>query len=130
MRAFGLVGIIIVLATVLYLYKAQLTGTGSTEGLTMGTNNPRAAADMAGVKNDLMAMAQAERAFMALNGRYATLEELESGGHIYVNPKGRLGYTYEADIGDRGFVIRAVYNGPATGMPNFSVNETMQISQR
>jgi len=127
----SLLGLVLVMAIGLFIYRSYFTGSGSSGGgVTMGTNNPRAAADIAGVKNDLMAMAQAERAFMALNGRYATLEELQSGGHMYVDPRGRLGYTYSAEITENHFAITARYSGPATGMPELSIDETMQITRK
>ena len=127
----GLIGLILALGIGMFIYRAQLTGGGTPESsITMGTNNPRAAADLAGVKNDLMAMANAERYYMALNGKYATLEDLQSEGHVYADPKGRLGYSYSIEISGNHFVITARYHGPATGMPELSVDETMQIMQR
>ncbi len=123
----GLIGLLVTLGIGMFIYRAQFTGKSS---ITQGTNNPRAAADLAGVKNDLMSMANAERSYMALNGKYATLEELSSEGHINVNREGRLGYTYSIDISGNHFVITASYHGPATGMPELSVDKTMRISQR
>ena len=125
----GLIGLILTLGIGMFIYRAQFTGT-SESSITQGTNNPRAAADLAGVKNDLMSMANAERSYMALNGKYATLEELSSAGHINVNREGRLGYTYSIDISGNHFVITASYHGPASGMPELSVDKTMRISQR
>lgn len=127
--ALGLLGLVVVVAISLFLYRSYFTESGGVP--MMGTNNPRAAADITGVKNDLLAMAQAERAFQALNGRYAPLEELRSSGDLLLDPaRGRQGYTYLADISDRHFTITATYSGPATGMPTLSVDETMQITQR
>jgi len=125
----SLLGIILAVAIGLFLYRSYFTGSGGVA--TMGTNNPRAVADVAGVKNDLNAMAQAERAFMALNGRYVALEELQSSGNLLIDPaRGRQGYTYSAEVSERRFTITATYSGPATGMPTLSIDETMQIIQR
>ena len=97
----------------------------------MGTDNPRAAADITGVKNDLLAMAQAERAHMALSGSYASLAELHSSGDLVVDPaRQRQGYSYMAEVSDRHFTITAIYSGPATRMPTFSIDETMEITQQ
>ena len=124
----SLLGLLVVLAIGLFLYRSYFTG--SNDAATLGTNNPRAVADVAGVKNDLMAIAQAERSFMALNGRYAPLEELRSSGNLLLDPaRGRQGYTYSADVADSHFKITATYSGPATGMPALSIDESMQISQ-
>lgn len=40
---------------------------------------------------------------LTLIGRYASLEELKDGGHMYVDPRGRLGYSYSAQIGEPQF---------------------------
>jgi hypothetical protein len=126
----GVLGLVVTLAIGLFIYRSYFTG--SSGGLaTMGTNNPRAVVDVTAVKSDLNAMAQAERAFMALNGRYAPLEELKSNGNLLIDPaRGRLGYTYSAEVSDRHFAITATYSGPATGMPVLSIDETMQITQK
>jgi len=124
----GLLGLVLVLGIGLFIYRSYFTGSGGAA--TMGTNNPRAVADITGVKNDLNAMAQAERTYQALNGHYASLEELYSSGNLATDPaRGRLGYTYSAEVSERQFKITASYSGPATGMPTLSIDETMQISQ-
>jgi hypothetical protein len=125
----GLIGLLIVVGIGLFVYKTYFTaGSGAA---TMGTNNPRAAADITGVKNDLLAMAQAERQNQVLNGRYATLEELHSSGDLVVDPaRTRGGYSYSAEISSGHFTISATYSGPATGMPTLSIDESMQIASR
>jgi hypothetical protein len=131
MRALmGLLGVVIALAAGQFVYRSYFTGS-SGDAVTLDSNNPRAVADVAGVKNDLMAMAQAERAYMALNGRYASLDELQRSGHLQIDPaRGRLGYSYSAHVSDRSYVITASYSGPATGMPTLSINESMQITEQ
>jgi len=125
----GLLGLVMALAIGLFIYRSYFTG--SSGDLTMGTNNPRAAADITGVKNDLLSMAQAERAFQALNGRYAPLEELRSSGNLVIDPaRGRQGYSYSANVSGNSFTVTATYSGPATGMPTLSIDETMQITER
>jgi hypothetical protein len=124
----GLLGLVMTMAIGLFIYRSYFT---ANEGaLTMGTNNPRAVADVTGVKMDLNNMAQAERAFLALNGHYGSLEELQSAGQLSMDPsRGRQGYAYSADVGERNFTITATYSGPATGMPTLFIDETMQIAQ-
>jgi hypothetical protein len=62
MRALmGLLGLMIVLAIGQFVYRSYFTGP-SGDAVTLGSNNPRAVADVVGVKNDLIAMAQAQRA--------------------------------------------------------------------
>jgi hypothetical protein len=130
MRALmSLLGLVIVLVIGMFIYRSYFTGaTGAAT--TLGSNNPRAVADVTGVKNDLIAMAQAERAFMAFNGRYAALDDLQKSGDLLIDPaRGRLGYSYSSQVSDRSFTITATYSGPATGMPMLSIDESMQVSQ-
>jgi len=123
----SLLGILIVVAIGMFIYRSYFTGPTD---VTQGTGNVRAAADITGVKNDLLAMAQAERAYMALNGRYASLDELHSSGNLLVDPaRDRQGYYYSSQVSDRSFSITATYSGPATSMPMFSIDESMQITQ-
>ena len=128
MRALGsLLALLAVVAVGLFIYRSQFTGPGD---VTQGTGNVRAAADITGVKNDLLAMAQAERAHLALNGSYASLDELHTTGELSVDPqRDRQGYTYSAELGDRTFTITASYSGPAD-MPTLSIDESMQVTQR
>lgn len=130
MRALmSLLGLVIVLAIGQFIYRSYFTGP-SGGAATMGTNNPRAIADVTGVKNDLLAMAQAERAYMALNGRYASLDDLHRSGDLLIDPaRDRQGYYYSAQVSDRSFLITATYTGPATGMPTLSIDESMQVTQ-
>ena len=131
MRALmSLLGLVIVLAIGQFIYRSYFTGP-SGGAATMGTNNPRAIADVTGVKNDLLAMAQAERAYMALNGRYASLDDLRTSGDLLIDPaRDRQGYYYSAQVSDRSFLITATYTGPASGMPTLSIDESMQVTQQ
>lgn len=125
----GFLSFVIVVGIGLYIYRSYFTADQGA--VTMGTNNPRGAADITGVKNDLMAMAQAERNYQALNGKYVSLDQLVSDGSLTVDPgRGRQGYTYSADVSDGGFKITANYSGPASGMPTLSIDQTLQITQR
>ena len=126
----GLLSLVFVVAIGLFIYRGYFTGS-SGDVLTRGTGNPRAAIDITGVQNDLLAMAQAERSYQALNGRYAPLDELRSNGSLVIDPaRGRQGYTYSSDVSETHFTVTATYSGPATGMPTFSIDETMQITER
>ena len=124
----SLLGLVVVLGAGLFIYKSYFTTDQAA--LTMGTNNPRAVADVTGVKNDLIVMGQAEKQYHALNGNYVPLDQLVSEGSLNMDPKrGRQGYAYSSSVSDSGFKITANYSGPATGMPSLSIDDTMQISQ-
>jgi hypothetical protein len=125
----SLIGLVVVVGIGMFIYRGYFTAGGGA--VTMGTNNPRAAVDISGVKSDLTAMAQAERTNQALNGNYAPLEELHSNGNLLVDPaRNRDGYTYSAQVSAGHFSITATYSGPASGMPTLSIDETMQVTSR
>lgn len=124
MRAVGIVALLGVMATGLFVYRSAITGSSD---VTQGTGNVRAAADLTGVRTDLLAIAQAERGHMALNGGYASLEDLRAAGELSIDPRvGRPGYTYSAETGAQTFIITAKYSGPAN-MPTLTIDERMQI---
>src|SRR5215471_12379111 len=96
-RVFGLLGVLIALGIGGYIYMQQ------TKGVTMGTNNPRAAADITGVKMDLINMAQAERAYFARENHYASLEDLHAAGDLAVLKDHRDNYKYSATFSENSF---------------------------
>ena len=126
----GVVGFVALLAGIaagVLVYRSSFIGAGD---VAQGTGNVRAAADVVGVKADLLAIARAERAHMALTGRYASLDELHASGDLTLDPRrGRPGYAYSAEVRDRTFTVTASYTGPAD-MPTLSIDESLQISQR
>lgn len=123
----GLVALLVALGIGMFIYRSQFTGAGD---LTQGTGNPRATIDITGVKNDLLRMAQAERAFWAINNRYASLEDLQASGDLTVDPqRGREGYTYSATYAEQTFTITATYSGSAAAMPSISIDQTMQLTE-
>jgi hypothetical protein len=125
-RLFGFVALIIVVAVGAYLYMHQTQSV-----MTAGTSNPRATVDLIGVKNDLLAMAQAERAHNALHGDYVSLDDLRAQGELTMTRTNRGPYTYSADVSSGSFRIVATYSGPeGSGLPRtISIDPTMQISQ-
>ena len=123
-RLFGFMGLLAAVAAGAYIYSHQAQATA------MGTNTPRAVVDVVGVRNDLLAIAQAERRRFALEGKYATIDELMSSGDLLLPAKGRGPYTYEADLSATGFRIQATCaGGPAQGCASrgISVDETLQV---
>ncbi len=127
-RMLGFAGLLVVLAVGLYIYSKQVTAV-SPAGDAAAT--PRATIDVAGVKNDLLAIGNAERGEFALNGKYASLDDLRSSGAISLPQNGRGPYQYSVEITDSGFRVVASYTGePAAGVPHtLTLDETMQIKQ-
>ncbi len=123
-RILGLLGLVIALAIGVYLYTRQAQ---SASGVA-GAGSPKAAIDVTGVKNDLLAFANAEKQNYALEGKYLSLDELRAKGTAI--PAERRGpYTYAAEIGDSGFRVVATFSGdPIPGAPrSLSISETMEI---
>lgn len=125
-RAFGFITLIIVVAAGAWIYMRQTQSV-----MTAGTSSPTATVDLIGVKNDLLAIAQAERSHAALQGSYVSIDDLRSGGDLTMQRNNRGPYTYSAEISDSGFRVVATWTGPENaGMPKtLSIDQTMQISQ-
>ncbi len=122
-RAFTLVGVVVVLAVGFYFYAHQTAGPD-------GAATPKATIDLAGVKSDLLMLANAERGQLALDGKYATLDELVAKGSVPAGRTRRPPDSYSADVnGAAGFRITATYEGPPDqGAPQrVSIDESMQI---
>ena len=124
-RTLGFVGLLIVLGIGAYIYMRQ------TQAVTPGgsTATPRSTIDVVGVKNDLIALANAERRHFAAEGKYVSIDELRSNGDISMQTKQRGPYSYSAETSDTGFHITATYSGPPNaGVPRtLGIDETMQL---
>ena len=126
-RAFGFVSLIIVVGIGAYIYMRQTQGV-----MSAGTSNPTATVDLIGVRNDLLAIAQAERSHAATQGSYVSIDALRSQGDLTMTRDNRGPYNYSAEFSDSSFRIVATYSGPEnSGMPHaISVDQTMQVSQQ
>ena len=119
-RTFGFLVLLIVVAVGGYLYSRQ------AQSLSQIGNAPLSTVDVIGVRNDLMALANAERRYWVSNAKYASLEELRKNGDTYV--PSRSHYTYSADASETSFKISATYSGPDPKAPKrISVDETMSL---
>ena len=126
-RAFGFLTLIVVVAAGAYIYMRQTQSV-----MTAGTSSPTATVDLIGVRNDLLAIAQAERSHAALQGSFVSIDALRSGGDLTMQRNNRGPYNYSSEISDSGFRIVATYSGPEnSGMPlSLSIDQTMQITQQ
>src|SRR5215469_7918237 len=91
------VALISVLAYRLYFSKMQSPETGT----------PVQTISVVGVKNDLLAIAQAERAYQAEHGSYGSFEELKSAGAMSMLRDGRDGYFYSVETSASSFQVTA-----------------------
>ena len=119
----GVLGVVLAGAIVYYLYSVQFS---RVEGGLPQVQQ----IDLVGVRSDLISYAQSERVFLATNGVYGTLEQLQQSGNV--NPAGihRRGYIYEAEVdGARHFrIVARPADQSEPVRPTLSIDETMQIS--
>jgi hypothetical protein len=123
-RFFGFLGVIIVMGAGMYIYSRQ----AQSDSAAAGANNPKAAINITGVRTDLMTIAQAERGYFALQGKYASLDELISSRSMSV-ARQRPPYSYEVETSSGTFRVVATRTGDAdSGTPaELSVDENMQF---
>ncbi|MGA2358063.1 MAG: hypothetical protein ABSF66_03625 [Terriglobales bacterium] len=120
-RVFGFVGTIVTMAIAMYIYSLQVKTL--TPGA--GSGNPEEVATMTGVKNDLIAIANAERGYLATQGKYASLDELISGNYISIKGE-RPPYIYDVETTSSSF--RATATRSTKGAPaQLWITETMQV---
>jgi hypothetical protein len=119
-RGVGFVVVVLAAAVGTFLYMKQ------AQPLSQNGAAPTSTIDVIGIHNDLMAMAQAEKRYWAVHAKYASLDELRSGGDTHIPT--RPNYTYSAEATDTGFTISAMYSGPDKRAPKrISVDETMAV---
>ena len=121
-KALGFIGLLIALAVGAYIYSKQASS------LAPGGQAPKTTIDTAGVRNDLVAIANAERRRLASDGKYVSLDELRSNGDISMPSNSRGPYTYDVEVSDDGFKVTATYSGPDANAPKvMSIDQNMQI---
>jgi hypothetical protein len=127
MKAGGaILGLVIVVAIIWFVMKSQFSQGPA------GAQPPAETIDVVGVKSDLLAIAQAERMYLASHGSYVSVDELQQDGSITFSGANRRGYSYTADVDDgQHFKITARPSDPAkASWPTLSIDETMQVTQQ
>jgi len=121
-----ILGLVIVVAIIWFVVKSQYT-----QGPT-GGQPPKEVIDVVGVRSDLLAIAQAERMYLASHGSYVSVDELQQDGSISFSGTNRRGYSYTAEVDDgQHFKITAKPSDPAkASWPILSIDETMQVTQQ
>jgi hypothetical protein len=129
----GLIGILVTAAVGLGIYMYTLKQAAPGEGMVVTQN-----ISVVGVKNDLIAIAQAERMYYTQNGSYADLPTLSSSGTMNITRTDRDGYTYVAQPSGNGFTVTATYTAPPVSnpagvtpphFPTFTIDQTMEVHQ-
>ena len=120
-RVLGFLGTIITMAIGMYIYSQQV------KTLTPGTGNgnPEEVAVITGVKGDLIGIANAERGYLASQGKYASLDELISGNFITIKGE-RPPYIYDVETTSGSF--RATATRTTKGAPaQLWITDTMEV---
>jgi hypothetical protein len=109
-RVFGFVGTVATLAIGMYIYSLQIKAIDPGSGHASGAEAPT----IAGVKNDLISIANAERGYLASQGKYASLDELTAGNYLTIKNE-RPPYIYDVEVSPSNF--RATATRTTKGSP-------------
>jgi hypothetical protein len=129
---FSLLSLVVTVGIGMYIYTAYLKTAAP------GTNIVATQAiSTSGVETDLMAIAQAERAYYAQTGSYGDLNQLTSNGVMNIARTERDGYVYSVEASSSEFTVTAHHADsppPATGgaplhFPTITVDQSMQVRQ-
>lgn len=94
---------------------------------------PTQAISLTGVRSDLLQIAQAERGFIAENGKCATLDELISSHSLAMERTERDGYTYSIECSGGSFSVTGRHAPAATDSPirypTLAIDQTMQVRE-
>jgi hypothetical protein len=123
-RSLGFIGLIIVVAIGAFIYMKQVQ-SASPAGVEGAGANPQSTVDIAGIKNDLLSIAQAERAHMASQGKYVSVDELVSSGELNIVKTRRPGWTFSSEASESSFKVTATY--PTNPPTRLSVDESMSV---
>jgi len=123
----GLLMALLIAGGIWYFYTKQMPTTDPGTAPTQAIN-------LTGVRMDLLQMAQAERSYIASNGRCGSLDELSSSGAINHSRTERDGYSYEVKCGDGQDFSIVAHHAPAPPdspirYPILAVDQNMQVGE-
>jgi hypothetical protein len=121
----SMIGLLVVALIAVLMYRFYFSKMQNS-GAVVAT--PAQTIDVVGVKNDLLGIAQAERAYQAEHGSYASFDELTSSGALTMKRASRDGYTYDVETSASGF--RAIAHCPTATMPgcsSWAVDQSMEV---
>lgn len=94
---------------------------------------PTQAISLTGVRSDLLQIAQAERTYIAENGRCAALDELTSSHSLALARPERDGYTYSVECSGGDFSVTGRHapapEGSPIRYPALAIDQTMQVRE-
>ena len=124
-----LAGLLVAAALLFGVYQYYLKSLPVSDQGTAATQ----AISLTGVRSDLLQIAQAERAYIALNGNCVTLEELISSNSLTMKRTERDGYSYSISCSAQDFTVGARHAPAPTGSPirypNLAIDQNMQVGE-
>jgi len=125
----GLAAVLVAAAVVYAIFHYYFEKMPTTDRGTA----PTEAISLTGVRMDLLQIAQAERSYIALNSRCASLDELVRSSALSLPRTGRDGYAYSVDCSGADFKVSARHEpapaGSGVRYPNLAVDTSMQVSE-
>lgn len=119
----SMIGLVVTMLIAFGAYKMYFSQMQSASG----SGAPAQTISSTGAKNDLIAIAQAERLYQAEHGSYASLDQLASAGSMTMSKSGREGYTYSVDASGNSFRAMARCSNSSAACTGYSIDETMEI---
>lgn len=92
-----------------------------------GAGTPAATIDAIGARNDILAIAQAERAYQAEHGNYVSLDDLISSGELTIPKTGRRGFAYDVETTSDDFRVTARCSDADARCTSYVVTRTMEV---
>jgi len=125
----SLVGVLVGAALLFVIYHFYLKGMPTTDEGTA----PTQAISLTGVRSDLLQIAQAERGYIATNGRCASLGELISSNSLSMTRTERDGYSYTLECSGGDFTAAARHLPAPAGSPirypNFAIDGSLELRE-
>jgi hypothetical protein len=94
---------------------------------------PTQAISLTGVRGDLLQIAEAERGYIAQNGRCVALGELISSNSLAMSRLERDGYTYSVECSGGDFSVTARHAPAAAGSPirypTLAIDQSMEVRE-
>ncbi len=113
-----------------FIYQYSLKKLPTSDAGTVATQE----ITLTGVRSDLLQIAQAERANIALNTTCSSVEEMISSGALHMVQSGRAGYTYEVKC-MRGAEFQVVARhapapeGSSIRYPTLAIDSSIQLQE-
>jgi hypothetical protein len=127
MRA--LVGLLVACALLFLVYQYYVKRMPTSD---QGTA-PTQAISLTGVRADLLQIAQAERGYIAQNGKCATLDELISSNSLTMARPERDGYGYSLECSGGDFSVTARHAAAPEGSPirypTLAIDQSMSVHE-